>query len=259
MYEFIEVAREGSVETVTLNRPAVRNAFNGRLIAELRAWADRTAATPDVHTVVLKGAGKVFCAGADLEWMAQGVDLAYEEIIADARELHEMLTAIDRLPQAVIGRVHGAAIAGGAGLLSVCDAVVAADDAVFGFTEVKLGIVPAIVSPFVIAKIGVSAARELFVTGTRIPASRAREIGLVHRVVAADQLDQTVEAYVSELRDTPASAIGACKALTRDVSAAGMDRVFEVTGRAIASRRVSPEAQAAMRAFLQGRRRGPRV
>ena len=250
-YEFLDVHRDGPVERITLNRPAVRNAFNDRVIAELRTWADRTAAAHDtVHIVVLAGAGKVFSAGADLEWMARGVGLDRAAIVAEARALHEMLEAIDRLPQAVVGRVHGAAIAGGAGLTAVCDAVIAAEDTVFGFTEVKLGIIPAVISPFVIAKIGASAARELFVTGEKFSAARAKELGLVHRIVPAAALDEAVDACVAELRTSNPAAIAAAKRLVRDVAARGTSNIFDITGTALAERRMSADAQAGIRGFL---------
>ena len=252
-FNFVQVRREGAVEWVTLSRPDVRNAFNPQVIAELHAWAERTAACESVHIVVIAGAGKVFSAGADLEWMARGIDLTYDEVVADAQALHDMFTAIDQLPQAVIGRVHGAAIAGGAGLLAVCDAVVAADDTIFGFSEVKLGIVPAIISPFVIAKIGASAARELFVTGARFNAMRAREIGLIHRVVPFEQLDAAVGDYVAEMSSANPAAIAAAKALVRNVVGRTPANAFEVTGAAIAARRVSADARAGIRAFLDKR------
>jgi methylglutaconyl-CoA hydratase len=256
-FEFLEVQRDGPVERVRLNRPAVRNAFNDRVIAELRAWADATAgAAATVHIVVLSGAGKVFSAGADLDWMARGAELDQQGILAEARALHEMLEAIEHLPQGVIARVQGAAIAGGVGLASVCDAVVAADDAVFGFSEVKLGIIPAVISPFVIRKIGVSAARELIVTGRRFSAGRARELGLVHHVVPATQLDEAIDSYVSELRTSNPAAVAAAKALVRDVAAAsasGAVDIFTITGGALTRRRMAPDAKAAIRAFLDKR------
>jgi methylglutaconyl-CoA hydratase len=252
-FDFLEVQRQGTVERVTLSRPDVRNAFNPQVIAELHAWAQRTAACESTHVVVIAGAGTVFSAGADLEWMARGVDRTYDEVVAEAQALHDMFTAIDQLPQAVIGRVHGAAIAGGAGLLAVCDAVVAADDTVFGFSEVKLGIVPAIISPFVIAKIGASAARELFVTGARFNAMRAREIGLVHRVVPFEQLNAAVDEYVAEISSANPAAMAAAKALVRNVAGRTPATAFEVTGAAIAARRVSADARAEMRAFLDKR------
>ena len=197
----------------------------------------------------------MFSAGADLDWMARGAELDREGILAEARALHDMLAAIDRLPQAVVGRVQGAAIAGGVGLAAVCDAVVATDDAVFGFSEVKLGIVPAVISPFVIRKVGVSAARELFVTGRRFSAERAFELGLVHHVVPAARLDEAVDTYVSELRTSNPAAVAAAKTLVRDVAAAsasGAD-VFAITGAALAQRRMSADAKAAIRGFLEKR------
>jgi methylglutaconyl-CoA hydratase len=164
-----------------------------------------------------------------------------------------MLEAIDRLPQAVVARVPGAANAGGVGLTAVCDAVVAADDAIFGFSEVKLGIIPAVISPFVIRKIGQSAARELFVTGAKFSAARAFELGLVHRVAPADRLDEAIDAYVSELRTSNPAAIGAAKALVRDVAASGASDLFDITGPALAERRMSSDATAGIRAFLEKR------
>lgn len=249
----VDIQRDGAVARVTLNRPEVRNAFNNDVIAELRAWADRTAVDSSVRIVVLSGAGTAFSAGADLEWMARGVDLGYEAILAEAQALHQMLDAIDRLPQAVIGRVQGAAIAGGVGLVAVCDAVVAVDHAMFGFSEVKLGIVPAIVSPFVIAKIGRSAARELFVTGARFAAARACELGLVHRVVAHEHLEEAVQQYVTDLRSAEPGAVRAAKALVREVAGRDPSTAFEITGSVIADRRLSAEGQAGVRAFLQKR------
>jgi methylglutaconyl-CoA hydratase len=252
-FELIDVRREGAVERVTLNRPKLRNAFNDRVIAELHTWARRTAASESVQTVVLAGAGKVFSAGADLEWMARGVDLEPDAILDEVRALHDMFEAIDGLPQPVIGRVQGAAIAGGAGLLAVCDVVVAADDAVFGFSEVKLGIIPAIISPFVIRKIGVSAARELFISGARFSASRAKEIGLVHRVVPSAHLDEVLDEYVAEMRTSVPSAMSAAKALIRNVAATDRADAFAVTGPALVARRISADGRAGIRRFLDER------
>ena len=152
-----------------------------------------------MRVVVLAGAGKTFCAGADVAWMAKTVAYTEAENMHDAMAASRMFAALDALPVPLIGRVHGAAIGGGAGLCAVCDIVVADEDAVFGFTEVRLGILPAVISPFVLAKIGRSAARELFLTGSRFSAARAQDIGLVHAVVPATQLDPTVSQYVQEI------------------------------------------------------------
>ncbi|HUK36158.1 MAG TPA: enoyl-CoA hydratase-related protein, partial [Vicinamibacterales bacterium] len=237
-----------------LNRPDVRNAFNAEMIAELSSWAvGLSRQRGDVRAVVIGGAGKVFCAGADASWLAQSAKYSDDENIRDATATSRMFRAIDELPMPVIGRVHGAAIGGGAGLAAVCDIVVAADDAVFGFTEVKLGIIPAVISPFVLTKIGPSAARELFITGARFPAARAYKIDLAHAVVAPADLDQTIDRYLAEILASGPEAIAAAKMLIRDVSASP-DDVTEVTARALASRRASTEGQEGLRAFLEKRK-----
>src|SRR5438094_1338742 len=213
---FLDRRRECPVEYLTLNRPDVRNAFNEQVIAELSAWAaDARAAAErrEVRAAVLAGAGRTFSAGADVTWMAKTVHYTEEENLRDATAMSRMFAALDSLPVPLIGRIAGAALGGGAGLAAVCDIVVAADDAVFGFTEVKLGILPAVISPFALAKIGRSAARELFLTGARFPASRAKEIGLVHAVVPAHELDNAVAGYIAELLTASPDAIAAAKAL----------------------------------------------
>jgi len=251
--KFITVARQGPIERVTLNRPDVRNAFNEQMIAELRAWAEGVPRGGDVRVVVLDGAGKVFCAGADLTWMSAMVTYTQQENERDAAAMAAMFSAIDTLPVPVIGRVHGAALGGGAGLAASCDIVVADEQAVFGFTEAKLGIIPAVISPFALAKIGRSAARELFLTGMRFSAPRAREIGLVHAVVPAGDLDTTVQRYVGEVLAAGPEAIAAAKALIPQVWDRPAAEVTTITSRAIAERRVSAEGQEGMRAFLEKR------
>ena len=168
--------------------------------------------------------------------------------------MSRMFGALDGLPVPLVGRIQGAALGGGAGLAAVCDIVVAEESAVFGFTEVKLGIVPAVISPFVLAKIGRAAARELFLTGARFPAARAREIGLVHAVVPAIELDAVVERYVSELLTAGPEAIAAAKALIPQVSGRSLNEAMSMTAAAIATRRVSKEGQEGLRAFLEKRR-----
>src|SRR5438552_14724074 len=219
------INQDGPVTRVTLNRPEVRNAFNEELIAELTAWAESvTAGDPlrqgsgqAARVAVLSGAGPVFCAGADLTWMSKMVAYTREENLRDARGMARMFEALDRLPIPLIGRIHGAALGGGAGLAAICDIVVAAEDAAFAFTEVKLGILPAVISPFVLAKIGRSAARELFLTGSRFSAMRAMELGLVHAVVVQADLDATINAYVREFLDGGREAIAAAKNLIATV------------------------------------------
>jgi methylglutaconyl-CoA hydratase len=255
-YQYLESKRDGAVERLTLNRPDVRNAFNEHVIAELTAWAEATGAAAldrSVRVAVIAGAGKSFCAGADVNWMAKTVDYSEEENVRDAAAMSRMFAAIDALPLPVIGRVHGAALGGGAGLAAVCDIVVADEQALFGFTETKLGILPAVISPFALAKIGRSAARELFLTGARFPASRAREIGLVHRVVPAAELDTAVDAYITELLSSGPEAVAAAKALIPEIWPRTVEEAAPLTAAAIAARRVSKEGQEGLRAFLAKR------
>ena len=252
-YRHLATRRDGPVERLQLNRPDVRNAFNEEVVGELHAWARATAADGGVRVAVLGGEGTAFCAGADLTWMARMRHYTEEENLRDARAMAAMFAALDALPVPLIGRVHGPALGGGTGLAAVCDIVVASHDAVFGFTEVRLGIMPAVISPFALAKIGVSAARELMLTGARIPAERARAIGLVHAVVPAADLDATVEAYVAELLLAAPSAVAATKALIAQVAGRRPADVFDATSRAIASQRVAPDGQEGLAAFLEKR------
>ncbi|MGE0359658.1 MAG: enoyl-CoA hydratase-related protein [Vicinamibacterales bacterium] len=253
MYEFLTIRRDGPVEYLTLNRPEVRNAFNDAVIAELQRWADSAAADPALRVVVLGGAGPVFSAGADAAWMARMAGYSREENEADARRTTAMLRAINALPVGVIGRIHGAALGGGAGLAAICDIVVAEAQAVFGFTEAKLGIVPAMISPFVLPKIGVSAARQLFLTGMRFDAATAKAIGLVHAVVPAEALDATVQQYVAEFLSAAPSAVATAKRLIPQVAGRSPDEAAELTATTIAAQRASAEGQEGLRAFLDKR------
>ena len=252
-YRFLNTERRGLVEYLTLNRPDVRNALNDDVIAELAAWASAIQTERSVRVAVITGAGGVFSAGADVSWMAKAIDFTRAENVQNARALSEMFASLDRLPIPLIGRVHGAALGGGIGLAAVCDVVVAEEKAVFGFTEVKLGILPAVISPFAIAKIGRSAARELFLTGARFSAARAREIGLVHRVVPAEALDAAVDDYVREFLSAGPEAVAASKFLIAQVAGLSVDEARPLTARAIAERRVSPEGQEGLKAFLEKR------
>lgn len=250
MPKHLNIGQEGHVVRVVLNRPDVRNAFNEEVIEELTTWA-RTIDTATARVAVLGGEGKVFCAGADLSWMSKMVGYAHEENVRDARTLGAMMEALNSVSIPLIGRVQGAALGGGAGLAAICDIVVAADDAVFGFTEAKLGIVPAVISPYAIAKIGPSAARELFLTASRFSAGRAREIGLVHAVVPVSDLDTTIDAYIHELLTSGPQAVAGAKALIQIVAGRAPSDVADVTADTIARHRVSGEGQEGMRAFLQ--------
>lgn len=249
------IEQSGPVVRVTLNRPDVRNAFNEAVIAELTAWAQ--APVPDgARVAVLAGAGKAFCAGADLTWMSRMVRYSTEENLRDAAAMAAMFNALDTLPLPLIGRVHGAALGGGAGLAAVCDIVVAADDAVFGFTEAKLGIIPAVISPFAVQKIGISAARELFLTAARFSASRAKEIGLVHCVMPAFELDAGIQTYIDELVTSGPDAIAAAKRMIAAVACRPPAEVAQLTAETIARHRTSVEGQDGMMAFLEKRKPG---
>ncbi len=252
-YQFLTVERRGGVERVTLNRPDVRNAFNEQVIAELTAWARRAHDDAALRVVIFAGAGKVFSAGADAAWMAKMAGYSHDDNVRDARDAAAMFLAINTIPAIVIGRIHGAALGGGSGLAAVCDVVVAADDAIFGFTETKLGILPAMISPYVLQKIGASAARDLFLTGRRFDAKKAKEIGLVYDVVSPADLDAAVDRFVSEALSASPSAVARSKALIQRVIGQPPADVMGITADAIASQRVSTEGQEGLKAFLEKR------
>ncbi len=256
MSDALRVTRDGAIARVTLARPEVRNAFNAALIDELRATFEQLAAEPPeaLRGVVLAGEGTVFCAGADVEWMRAAVSLSVEENERDATAMQRMFAAIDACPVPVIARVQGAALGGGMGLCAVSDVVVATADATFGFTETKLGIIPAVISTFVVPKIGESHARALFSTGERFGAERALRIGLVHDLAADEAaLDARVEALIDELRSAGPTALRAAKALVREIRSAGPDAAARAMPGHIARQRASAEGQVGLAAFLERR------
>ena len=250
----IRLAVGEGIARVTLARPDVRNAFNGALIGELHEAFARIAAADDVRAVVLSGEGTVFCGGADVNWMRESLDLSFDANVGDAERMSDMFRAIDNCPRPVVARIAGAALGGGAGLAAVCDVAIASSDAIFGFTEVKLGIIPAVISPFVLAKIGASHARALFLTGERFGADRALQIGLIHRVVPAAEIDNAVEATLAEILTAGPLAVSAAKLLVRRVQDATYQESRAITTQAIAQARVSPEGQEGLRAFLERRK-----
>jgi methylglutaconyl-CoA hydratase len=252
----ILVERQGPILRLTLNRPDIRNAFDEEMIAAITTAAAGAAADETLRAVVLSGTGKAFCAGADLGWMSKAIAYTDRENLSDAEDFARMLERLDTLPVPVVGRVHGAALGGGVGLTAICDVVIAADDTVFALSEVKLGIIPAVISPYVIRKIGVSAARELFLTGSRFRAARAREIGLVHEVVPAAELDGAVERRLNDVLEAGPRAIAAAKGLIREIAGEHPEDVIEFTTSSIAAQRVSAEGQEGMRAFLEKRKPG---
>jgi methylglutaconyl-CoA hydratase len=252
-FSFLTVRRDGAVEYVTLSRPDVRNALNDVMIGELTAWAEAARSDTSLRVAVIAGAGAHFCAGGDIAWMRRMGNAGEIENREDARRLAAMFNALDTLHVALVGRVHGAAIGGGTGLAAVCDVVVASATAVFGFSEVRLGIVPAVIAPFALAKIGPAAGRDLFLTGSRFSAERARELGLVHAVVPEDSLDDTVAKYVRELLLAAPGAIATAKALIREIAWQLPSDVAELTIDTIARQRTSAEGQEGLSAFLEKR------
>ena len=253
------VANERGRARVTLQRPNARNAFNAELIARLAAAFGELGADPAVRVIILEGAGPAFCGGADVHWMSGSLELSEADNLRDAEAMSDMFRAIDRCPKPVIGRVHGAALGGGAGLCAVCDAVIAAETAFFGFTETKLGIMPAVISPFVLAKIG------SYLVGPQADLDYA-ELGdanlssadlagayVESAILNGANLDGAVDAVARELEGAGPEAVAAAKQLIRDVTAASYDATRGLTAAAIARRRVSPEGQEGLRAFLERR------
>lgn len=260
MSDGLRIEREGArgeVARVTLSRPDVHNAFNAELIGELRAAFHALAkeSPTELRAVVLAGDGPSFCAGADVAWMRASMGLSREANEQDAMVLAEMLDAIDRCPVPVITRVHGAALGGGMGLCAVSDVVIAESGARFGFTETRLGILPAVIGPFVIAKIGETHARALFPGGRRFDAGRALRIGLVHEVVeGVEALDEAVSSALSDVLAAGPTAVRAAKAIVREVRGLPHESTRWHTARAIAGQRTSAEGQEGLRAFLEKRK-----
>ncbi len=257
--ELLRVARtgpDGTVVRVTLTRPEVHNAFNAALIGELRRLFRRFQEEPadQLRVVILGGEGHSFCAGADVTWMRASLALTREQNEQDAMVMAEMFDAIDRCPVPVVARVQGAALGGGMGLCAVSDLVIAESGAKFGFTEARLGILPAVISPFVIAKIGETHARALFPSGRRFDATRALRIGLVHEVVEGlDALDTAVESAVEDILAAAPTAARAAKSIVREVRGLPHESTRWHTARRIATQRTSHEGQEGLRAFLEKR------
>ena len=256
----IRLERQGAVARLTLARPDVRNAFDEILIGELieacaslRSEADAGGATAP-RAVVLTGEGAAFCAGADMNWMKRSVQFSREENEADARRFAGMLRGLDELPIPTLARVNGVCLGGGMGLISCCDVVVAVEGADFGFTEVRLGIAPAVISTFVLPKIGAAAARRYFLTGEIFKTAEARAIGLVHEIVAKEALDGAVDRIVGALSGNGPRAVAAAKRLIREGLARTREESIAETAKAIAELRVSPEGQEGLGAFLEKRR-----
>ncbi|ENO96479.1 enoyl-CoA hydratase [Thauera phenylacetica B4P] len=253
-YETLEIAREAGVATIWMNRPDVHNAFNAQLIADLTTACIELDADDAVRAVVLAGRGKSFSAGADLNWMKAAGEASEAENFADAMKLAGMLRTLAEMKKPTIARVHGAALGGGMGLASACDICIAGDKAVFATSEVKFGIIPSAISPYVIRAIGERQAYRYFQTAERINATRAATLGLAHEAVATEELDAKVSEVVEALLQGGPKSQAAAKDLIRAVANRPVsDAVVEDTARRIASLRVTPEAKEGLAAFLDKR------
>ena len=255
MAQFVRQTVENHQATVTLSRPELHNAFNEVVIEELTAAFVALAKDPAVRVIVLAGEGKSFCAGADVHWMKRMVNYSLDENQTDAGAMAEMLHTIRASTKPVIARIHGAAIGGGVGLLAACDMAVAVKTAVFALTEVKLGIVPAVVSPYVMEKIGTGHMRRYALTAERFDADEAKRIGLLSEVFdAAVQMDAWIEETGAKLIANGPAAVAVCKQILAEVQNADWNAKRDLTVKHIAERRVSPEGQEGLNAFLEKRR-----
>lgn len=253
-YETLEIVMEGAVRHIRLNRPDVRNAFNGTVVDDLHkafAEADEDDAT---RVVVLSGNGKSFSAGADLGWMKDQAGLSQEENKKGAEYMARMFLRIARCKKPVVGRIHGHALGGGSGLTAAVDIAICTEDCLFGMTEVKLGIVPAVISPFLLQKIGAGRARTLFLTGERFDGKEAERIGLVHRAVPAEQLDEAVDKVLKDLLSAGPAAVASAKDLIRSVEHLALEGAIPVTANWIAELRATDEAKEGFSAFLEKRK-----
>lgn len=250
------IEKKGPIATIWLNRLEVRNAFNEKLISELTGIFSALPQDPETRVVILGGKGSVFSTGADLKWMRSMAGADEKQNYEESLKTAQLLEMINNIPQVTIARVHGAAMGGGLGLISVCDIVVAADDTKFGFSEVKIGLIPAIISNFVVPKIGYSWARRYFVSGDLFDAKRAREIGLIHEIVEEDKLDETVNNMAQRLLGAGPIAVSECKVLLQRVWPEPSGDTLKETSEWTARLRVSAEGQEGLTAFLEKRKPG---
>ncbi|MGI9488786.1 MAG: enoyl-CoA hydratase/isomerase family protein [Geminicoccaceae bacterium] len=246
--------RADGVAVITLDRPEIHNAFDDRLIVKLTEALEALGIDDRVRAVLLTGRGKSFSAGADLNWMRRSADYGEDDNLKDARALAKLMTTLDRLPKPTVAKVNGAALGGGVGLICCCDIVIAADHARFGTTEVKLGIMPSVIGPYVIRAIGAREARRIMLTGERFFTGEALRLGLVHRVTAAGDLDNAVEEVVSELLSSGPRAVQATKALIKDIADLPISPdLVDETAKRIAALRATSEAKEGLGAFLEKR------
>jgi methylglutaconyl-CoA hydratase len=255
MSDVIEVLRPSpQVAEVWLNRPEVRNAFNDRVIADLTGVFAGLAAEPELRVVLLAARGKAFCAGADLNWMRAMADYSWDQNRQDAQQLADMLWTLDQCPVPVVGRIQGDCYAGGMGLASICDVVVASNTAAFCLSEARLGLLPATISPYVVRALGAQASRRYFVTAERFTAAQAHSFGLVHELCEPEALDERVATLINTLVANGPAAVRACKQLVRDVAGQPLNEALRAeTARRIADMRASPEGREGVQSFLNKR------
>lgn len=253
-YQTVKYETKGKLARVTFCRPEVHNAFNGTLITEMTEVFSQIAKDDDLRLVILTGEGKSFCAGADLNWMRGVIKQTFDENLAESNALADLFYAIYTCRRPVIGRINGAAIGGGTGFVAVCDIAIAAESAVFSFSEVKIGVVPACIGPYVIKKMGEGKTRELFISGERMKAARAHDVGLVNRVVADDQLDAEVDGLVKLIMSSGPEAVAMAKRLVSEVPGMTPQQFKPYTAEMIARLRISDEGQEGMDAFLNKRK-----
>ena len=243
------------VATLTLNRPEKHNAFDDRMITDLLQALDNIGKDKSVRVLVLRAAGKSFCAGADLDWMRRMADYDFAQNLADARRLAQLMYRLNRLHKPVIARVQGASYGGGVGLIACCDIAIASDNAIFSLSEVRLGLIPSVISPYLIAAIGSRAARRYFLSGERFDAARALQLSLVHEVVEPESLDARLEQCIDALLNSGPIAQAAAKDLIAQVQGRAIDEsLIEETARRIAEVRASDEAREGLTAFLEKRK-----
>lgn len=255
MSQSLTVAVQNSVARITLNRPDVRNAFNDEVIAELTEAFQALGQRDDVRAIVLAAVGPAFCAGADLNWMRRMADYTRAENLADAAKLAEMLRVIYECPKPTLARVQGDVFAGGVGLVAACDMVVSVDTATYCLSEVKLGLIPATISPYVIRAMGARAAHRYFLTAERFSAAEAHRTGLAHEVVGADALDAKLDELLKALISASPNAVRACKRLVQDVAERDINAaLIEATVAGIADIRSSEEGREGVQSFLQKRK-----
>jgi len=257
-YQHLSLTYDQPVEstvTVTMNRPEVHNAFNAQTMKEIIRCIQDLGKDPSVRVIVLTGKGRSFCACADLNWMRETINYNEEDNLADVNQIAQMYETVNICPKPVIARINGAAIGGGSGLVSASDIAIAVERARFGFGEVNLGIIPAVIAPFVLQKIGMAAAREFFLTGARIDAQRAKEIGLIHYVVTTEEeLDQKVRESIDQLLSSGPQAIAECKQLLHLIKFMDPHKIQSYTVQKTAEVRTTPEAHEGFTAFLEKRK-----